>query len=342
MYKVDTKARQLIELAPKKISELGMKERFDLEEWVEKSPRILGEDLLIIGKEVPLPSGLRVDLLGIDKHANLVIIELKRDESGPAVEWQAIKYASYCSNMLRDEIFARFAEYLQCDRDDASLKVEEFIDSELEALNKSQRIILVAREFHSDVVSAVLWLRDFEIDIMCVRLRSYVDDDGDLFITPEAIIPLPEASTYIKGKEVKAKESSLFPAWSSFSLERGTFALSELEQRWKATLSRQTELTPRFVRLIEILLSEDRVFGREEIRQKLFERGVGIDIGQAGRYLSNLSQFLTKKSNPHLRQVIEFVSEGGHGKVKDNYRVVPEYRTLLTHLLDDWKKKNGE
>ena len=36
----------------------------------------------------------------------------------------------------------------------------------------------------------------------------------------------------------------------------------------------------------------------EEVKQKLFAKGVGSDIGQTGRYLSNLSQFLTKKSKP--------------------------------------------
>ena len=42
MYKVDAKAKRLIKLAPKKLGDLGVMERFDVEEWVEKSPDILG------------------------------------------------------------------------------------------------------------------------------------------------------------------------------------------------------------------------------------------------------------------------------------------------------------
>src|SRR3954451_7566931 len=105
MYKVDVQGKRLVELLPKRLSELGVRERFDVQEWLEKSPGILGEDLLIIAKELPLPSRIRLDLLAIDKRANLVIIELKRDDSGPSVEWQAIKYASYCSNMTATDIF---------------------------------------------------------------------------------------------------------------------------------------------------------------------------------------------------------------------------------------------
>ena len=37
----------------------------------------------------------RLDLLAVDPTGKLVIIELKRDDSGADAYWQAIKYASY-------------------------------------------------------------------------------------------------------------------------------------------------------------------------------------------------------------------------------------------------------
>lgn len=341
MYKVDVEDKQLIPLTLKSFGDLGVKERFDIQEWVEKTPNILGEELLVIAKELSLPSGIRLDLLAIDKQANLVVIELKRDESGRAVEWQAIKYASYCSNFLPDDIFRYYAQYLHSDTDEAQGKIEDFIiDEDLENLNQSQRIILVAQEFHSDVVSVVLWLRDYKVEIECIRLRPYVDDNGDLFITPDVIIPLPEAKDYIERKEAKQQEARR-PTRSSFSLEKGSFDRPELEQRLKSTLARPTVLTPRFVRFIEILLSEDRVFDREEIKKKLHEKGIGSNIGQTGTYLSNISQFLTKGLNRHLRQVIEFDTSGEQGERKENYRVVPAYRGLLQGLIEEWNKGNA-
>ena len=93
-----------------------------------------------------------------------------RHNSGADVEWQAIKYASYCSSFSDDEIYKHFAEYLGTDGDDAQVKIERFINCEPEDLNQCQRIILVAKEFHSEVISAVLWLRESEIDIECIRL----------------------------------------------------------------------------------------------------------------------------------------------------------------------------
>ncbi len=216
MFKVNIEKKELIQLETTDFSNLGLKERFDIQEWIEKTPSILGEELLVIGKEVILPSGKRLDLLCIDKSASLVIIELKRDDSGSSVEWQAIKYASYCSNFLPEEIYRQFALYMSSSSEDAAKKIEEFIDSDIECLNKSQRIILTSKEFNSEVISAVLWLREFGLDIQCTRLAPYLDSNNELFIKPETIIPLPEAKDYIEKKEIKNKKSSISAEWTGY------------------------------------------------------------------------------------------------------------------------------
>ncbi|MDF1615788.1 endonuclease NucS domain-containing protein [Desulfurivibrio dismutans] len=205
MFHVDIEGKQLRRLIPKGFSELGLRERFDIQEWIERTPEILGEELLIIGKEVILASGKRLDLLAIDKRAALVIIELKRDDSGEAVEWQAIKYASYCGNFLSEEIYNQVALYLGISEVEAQKAIEEFIDADIEELNAIQRIILAARQFNSEVISAVIWLREFGVDIQCTRLAPFLDAQGSLFINPETIIPLPEAKDYIEKKEKKQR-----------------------------------------------------------------------------------------------------------------------------------------
>lgn len=215
MFRVDIENKCLIELKATGFSEQRLRERFDIQEWIEKSPSILGEELLVIGKEVTLASGKRLDLLSIDKEARLVIIELKRDDSGAAVEWQAIKYASYCSSFLAEEIFAQCSRYWSVSESDAQKTVEEFIDVDLEALNSDQRIILASKEFNSEVISAVLWLREFGVNIQCTRLAPYIDTTGHLFIKPETIVPLAEAKDYIERKETKQRKAPTTPGeWS--------------------------------------------------------------------------------------------------------------------------------
>jgi hypothetical protein len=73
MYKVDIENKKLIKLSPTQFSTLNLMERLDIQEWIEKTPEILGEKLLIISKSLSLPLQHRreLDLLAIDKKANL-------------------------------------------------------------------------------------------------------------------------------------------------------------------------------------------------------------------------------------------------------------------------------
>jgi hypothetical protein len=335
MYKVDKENKDLIKLSQTTFQVEKLKERYDIQEWIEKNPEIIDENLLIIGKEVVLPSDIRLDLLAIDKKSNLVILELKRDTSGKNIDWQAIKYASYCSSFSNTDIFRQYAEYLGTNEDEAETRIEEFIEAEnFESLNEKQRIILVSKDFHSDVVSSVLWLRDYGIDISCVKLTPYSDGEGNLFIVPNKIIPLPEAEDYLVKKEKKQKEVRQ-SKMSSFSLEKSDYDDDRLKKELKSSLLKQSDLIPRVIEFLKIILSDNRKFDREELKEKLFERNIGSDVGQAGRYLSNISQFLTKKSTPHFRQIISFETGGANGEVKNNYYVLENYRKLLKEVLEE-------
>jgi hypothetical protein len=146
-------------------------------------------------------------------------------------------------------------------------------------------------------------------------------------------------------RRVKAEEKATKvlgdKKWTS-AFDKGNFDPPELEKRLKQTFTHKGRLMPMFARFVEILLDEDRAFNREEVKKKLFERGVGSDVGQAGRYLSNLSQFLTKPDNSHLRQVIGFRSGDEAGAIKDEYVIFAQYRKLLLQVVADLKKENDQ
>ena len=338
MYKVDLKNKTAKKLTPIQFKDLELEEKFDIEAWVRKNPKILGENLMIISEQKSLPSRRQPDLLALDKNGNLVIIELKKDDSGKDVYWQAITYAANFSEFTYSDIMDMYEKYLehlgQTDPNPKD-KIEEFVEEDIEKINQKQRIILVSKEFHPDVLRAVLWLRDFEVDIKCVRLIPYIDENNQLFIVPEVIIPTPGVEEYIERKI--SKQKAIKKSYSSpFSLEKGNFTDDELRRRLKETLTRDSDLTPRLIAFIKILLSDNRSFSREEIKQRLYDMGIGKNLGQTGRYLSNISQFLTKKSTSHLRQIIEFeMPHGVEGEIKDNYRIVGKYRELVKDVLKD-------
>ncbi len=64
------------------------------------------------------------------------------------------------------------------------------------ALSGAVRIILAAADFSKEISATVLWLRDYGIDIRCVRLVPYTLD-GQVLIHSETVLPLPEARDYL-------------------------------------------------------------------------------------------------------------------------------------------------
>jgi len=340
IFLIDNETQDPIKVEPVSYADIGIKERGDLEQWVIDHPELLGEELLVITSEFDRfdKTHRRLDILALDSDGVLVVIELKLDVNRSLADQQAIRYAAFCSTIKTKDLVIFLAKRLNVTLEDASTKISEFLGvEELPALGNHPRIILAAGSLDdSELTSSVLWLRTFGVDISCVELTPYrLPKSSQIILVPRTIIPLPEAIDYVVSVEQKEAEEVRSTIGSFF--DRGNFDDLELKIRLKATLNRPSNLIPRLVRLLEILLSEDKKWDREEIKDKLYEKKVGSDKGQTGRYLSNLSQFLTKKSNSHLRQVVEFKTDGAGG-LKDDYQIIPEYRELLKSLIDEWNK----
>ena len=101
----------LHELPKTSFSKEGILERRHLQAAVKRSVDIVAPECLVIAEEFSewLDSQRRIDLLAIDKSANLVVIELKRTETGEHMELQAIRYASMVSTLT----FKRTVEIYQ-------------------------------------------------------------------------------------------------------------------------------------------------------------------------------------------------------------------------------------
>jgi len=213
MFIIDKDKNRINKIEPKKFSELGFNERKHLQEWLENNTDAFGEELLFIQKEF---NGFddtreRLDLLAIDKQGNLVIIENKLDDSGRDVTWQALKYASYCSSLTKQQIKEIYQQYLQQNnrKENADKNIAEFLEKEdfdEVQLNQIQRIILVAGKYRKEVTSTVLWLlTKYNLKIQCFKTTPYQYEDK-YFLNIEQIIPVKEIEDYTIKMAEKAKE----------------------------------------------------------------------------------------------------------------------------------------
>ena len=228
MFKINTAANRIKPLEVKRFTDLGFTERKHLQEWLENYPQALspgeGDELLIIQKEFDGfdDTRERLDLLAIDKEGNLVIIENKLDDSGRDVVWQALKYASYCANLKKQQVVEIFQRYLNqkaqldgAEPANAEKVLLEFLladDLQSVQLNtlKSQRLILVAAHYRKEVTNTVLWLSQFGVICQCFKVTPY-QAGAELFLNVEQIIPTPEAADFMIGmmtKEAEEKSAS--------------------------------------------------------------------------------------------------------------------------------------
>jgi hypothetical protein len=204
------KDKQVVEVKSTQFGLEGIYERTDLQAALRDKITVISPDTLVIAEEFSewTEGARRVDLLGIDKQLNLVIIELKRDETGAHMELQALRYAAMVSTMTFKKVVEIYGRYLE--RHSIEKNAEEDILNFLDWNEPSEeqfpadiRIVLVSGDFSKELTTTVMWLNERDLDIRCVRVQPYRLGE-ELLLNIEQIIPLPEAEEY----QVKVREQA--------------------------------------------------------------------------------------------------------------------------------------
>ena len=142
-----------------------------------------------------------------------------------------------------------------------------------------------------------------------------------------------------------------------FSMEEGNYSDKELEDALKEYFSPDGKTEGKIERRIKvrsylkILLSEDRPFKRDELKQIINEKGLWLEAhersgsslgysGYVGNQMSHVSKEFSNKNNDFLRQIISFdslaraeVKAGEAGAKKDTFYLKSEYRKLIGGLV---------
>ena len=198
-------------------SAASLHERRDLQRLLREQIEIVAPGALLVAEEFGdwEGSSRRIDLLAIDKAANLVVVELKRTEDGGHMELQAIRYASMVAAMTFDQVADAFGNYLTSIGKEGSearptlLDFLEWDEVDEESFGHDVRIVLVSADFSKELISSVLWLNEHGTDIRCVRLKPYRLDER-ILVDAQQIVPLPEAADYqfqIRDKTLRERQS---------------------------------------------------------------------------------------------------------------------------------------
>jgi hypothetical protein len=220
----------------------GFRERDDLQRLIRAQIETISPDTFVLAEEYREWEDSRrsIDLLCIDKQANLVVVELKRTEDGGHMELQAIRYAAMVSKMtFADAVnaHANFLERIGGNADNAEAEILKFLDWDEprgDEFAQDTRIVLVSADFSKEITTAVLWLNERDLDIRCVRLRPYKLGEKTL-LDIQQVLPLPEAAAYqvqLRRKAAEAREAQERQSdWSRYDLRVKDELFSNLYKR---------------------------------------------------------------------------------------------------------------
>ena len=320
----------------------GIREREDLQRLLRDQPDVIEPGLFVVAEEFGnwTSSLRRIDLLGIGKDRRLVVVELKRGDTGETMELQAIRYAAMAANMTLDQIVDAHERYLRM-RDIAedaqerirALLVDESGVSESQVATERPRILLVSEDFSKELTTSVLWLNESGLDIRCVRLRVYRHQD-ELLIDVDQVIPLPEAQDYLIQVRERAAESAEQPLTSSgwvVGTSEFEASIAEAPEEHQANLRKLAELARSIEEAGNARLYMSRGEGRLYVTPCLQPEGVGLATVSNRRGLPQLQLW---------RSVFESRAPRSIGPLEEALDPIPLGRGYATrgrfddHILD--------
>lgn len=277
IFRVDITNKKMSSMKRTTFGQQGILERQHLQAMLRDQIEMLSPDTLVVAEEFGEwdDSRRRIDLLGVDKSGNLVVIELKRSEDGGHMELQALRYAAMISTLTFSKLVNIYDNYIKSRGIDVSARQSllNFLgldEPDEDSFAQEVKIVLASAEFSKELTTSVIWLNDFGLDIRCVRMQPY-QDEGNVLIDIQTVIPVPETADYqIKIREKKQQERAARTQnrdTTKFDLAINGKSFSSLSKRWLVHAA-VSEIISTSVSPIEL---EELVRSMPSGKSKLFE-----------------------------------------------------------------------
>lgn len=168
---------------PELLSNTKLISEQQLEDMIVKSPEILSEEWMLIGRQEQTglsgASGTgRIDLLAIAPDGSLVLIELKRDKSARDIVAQALDYASWVDHLTADKIAQIYNRFSNGNSLNDAFKSRFGVLLDEETLNQSHQIILVASALDNSTERIINYLnaRGIAINVIFFQVLQYGEE----------------------------------------------------------------------------------------------------------------------------------------------------------------------
>ena len=283
--------------------------------------------MAIIGRQVQTRSG-PLDLLGIDKSGNVVVVELKRNRLPREVLAQAIDYASDIANWSIDKLSEVCTDYTGKTLEDFLSEAFEDISIEGVTINQEQRILMVGFRVEESLERMITWLSDgYSVSINAIVLNYVRTHRGDELLVKTTTIPeeLAQARTN------KKKFTIAMPD------EPGNYPEDELQELLRRYFDQELKSAQRIRNVLIPECLKKGVVTRSVLKQAFIDYNEPNAEKNAGYFMSLISNQVGMQKNDFLRQIIGY-DYPNFSWEKDNYRIREEHVELVRSLLEEGTK----
>lgn len=291
MLHIDRHHKTLTLLEQRRLPEVGLKERTDLQAMIRHSADAffaeIGEPLLLIGEEVR-PTDVvedRIDLLAMDQQGTAVVIELKRGNHKLHL-FQALAYAGMIAKWDGHQLIHERSRFTGRAVDDVEEEIEQFLLEDTANLNHAQRILLVAEDFDYEVLVTAEWLSEqYDVDIRCYRLVLSANGETE-FLTCSCIYPPPELTQHAIRRGARRGEPApvTWPDWETALNAIENTAVADFFRQERAA-GQQSDLGSR--RVLRYRLADRR-------RLVVIARKRAAYVWQTGRFQDDVAWWTAK------------------------------------------------
>jgi len=190
-----------------RVVEATLSKEEQLEKWIAEDPAILGLDIMLIGRQVPTDFGGRIDLLGINREGEIVVIELKRSLTPREVVAQVLDYASWVSKLSTKRIHELSIAFLRMPLAPA---FRDHFEAPLpEALNSAHSMIVVASALDPSSQRIVEYLAEECGVNINTAFFNFFNDGGQQYLTADWLMDQDEVAWKAEAKDESALGRSL-------------------------------------------------------------------------------------------------------------------------------------
>lgn len=190
----------------KPLDSAALTEEKELENLLCNNIEILNRDWLVVKNQVKTAAGKYIDILCMDHDGDMVVIELKKDQTPREVTAQVIDYAASVSKMNAQDIAQLYLDFSRGNETLNSAYKQKFsTELDEDSVNQKVKMIIVASKMDDGTERIIRFLRDtygVDINILFFQVfqcgnqrlisRAWFEDDIEASVPTTA----PQRSTW--------------------------------------------------------------------------------------------------------------------------------------------------